>query len=51
MLPIDLNGEKALVSGVCRGIGAGIAANSPRPAATWPVAARANQLIPVHAIL
>jgi NAD(P)-dependent dehydrogenase (short-subunit alcohol dehydrogenase family) len=25
MLPIDLNGKKALVSGVCRGIGAGIA--------------------------
>jgi NAD(P)-dependent dehydrogenase (short-subunit alcohol dehydrogenase family) len=24
MLPIDLNGKKALVSGVCRGIGAGI---------------------------
>jgi NAD(P)-dependent dehydrogenase (short-subunit alcohol dehydrogenase family) len=25
MLPIDLNGKRALVSGVCRGIGAGIA--------------------------
>lgn len=25
MLSIDLNGKKALVSGVCRGIGAGIA--------------------------